>query len=294
MYGIAVSVAGVPFAVLLDIALGSALSMVSADVVVELVTSPAIVAKLVFLAKRPASSRPVRWTAFLMMGCPTPTMRRLGKRLWLLPPSRRVLRVAGEPDVISGRKCLLMLLRQSPSAQGTLLSPWPSLWSAESHLFRSHREAWEDQLSWEEIRAMNLSQGALSSQGLSVSPGPGMQDAELPVVQDSAPLASVALQDGPAQLQGAEAATPAPLAGLAAAAKAALENWSTLFSRMSIEYALMDLHRQTKCASTEMQVIRKFFDAALDLVEGTTLPTTLLVSFMLVLGPQEVPSCGGF
>ena len=78
---------------------------------------------------------------------------------------------------------------------------------------------------------------------------PGMQDAELPVVQDSAPVASVASQDGPAQPQGAEAATPSPLAGLAAAAEATLENWSTVSSPMSMEYALRDLHRQTKCVS---------------------------------------------
>ena len=46
MCGIVVSLACVPFAVLLDIALGSALSMVSANVVAELFTSPAIVVKL--------------------------------------------------------------------------------------------------------------------------------------------------------------------------------------------------------------------------------------------------------
>ena len=43
--------------------------------------------------------------------------------------------------------------------------------SAESQLFRSHREVWEDQLSWEEIRAMKLSQGASSSQGPSWNAG---------------------------------------------------------------------------------------------------------------------------
>ena len=46
MCGIVVSLACVPFAVLLDIALGSALSRVSANVVAELFRSPAIVVKL--------------------------------------------------------------------------------------------------------------------------------------------------------------------------------------------------------------------------------------------------------
>ena len=99
-----------------------------------------------------------------------------------------------------------------------------------------------------------------------------MQDAELPVAQDSAPAASIASQDGPVHPQGAEAATPSPLAGLATATKAALENWSTVSSRLSMEYALKDLHRQTKCASPEMQVICKFFDAARELVEGDDPP----------------------
>ena len=88
----------------------------------------------------------------------------------------------------------------------------------------SPREVWEDQHSWELIRVMKQSQGASSSQGPSVSSGPGMQDAELPVAQDSAPAASIASQDGPVHPQGAEAATPSPLAGLATATEAALEN----------------------------------------------------------------------
>ena len=136
----------------------------------------------------------------------------------------------------------------------------------------SPREVWEDQHSWELIRVMKLSQGASSSQGPSVSSGPGMQDAELPVAQDSAPVASLASQDGPVHPQGAEAATPSPLAVLANATEAALENWSTVSSRLSMEYALRDLHRQTKCASPEMQVICKFFDAARELVEGDDPP----------------------
>ena len=99
-----------------------------------------------------------------------------------------------------------------------------------------------------------------------------MQDAEFPVVQDSAPVASFASQDGPVHPQDAEAATPSPFADLATAAEAVLENWSTVSSRLSMEYALRDLHRQTKCASPEMQVICKFFDAARELVEGDDPP----------------------